>query len=444
MSAPGLPADIAAARRYDGTEAFERHLLFPSFRAALGARRGDESIYLRAYSGGRRQADWKFADYERRVRAFARRLAVEFDVAPGDRILVGLANSGQALVVYGALLALGAVPVPVNPAEKAEFLDFVATDCAAVGIAHDALLSAPIPERLNFSIEITDDLAAVADDGWAWDGLAEPALADPALIIYTSGTTGRSKGVVLDHGNLLINVEATRRLHDMAPGHVHMTVLPLFHVNAFCFSFLTPLYSGARLVLNRGFFLPDFWRIAETEGVNVVSAVPPVVRHLIDDRRDLGAEAVPASLRYFVSAAAPLSADDVARFRTRYGLRIAQAYGLSETVNFSLTVPPGVDDATYDAVMGATPRPSAGTAVFGNEVEIMGEDGNLLGEGAEGEIVIRGWNVMQGYHANPEGNAAAFAGGWFHTGDKGMWRTAGGCAFRLHHRPVERDREARR
>lgn len=420
------------ARLWRGEEGRVRSLIAPDMRSLVDARSAQPGIFLRCYSGGRRQAEWSFATFAAAARGFARRLADIHGVRAGDRVLVATGNTDATCVAYAALWSMGAISVLVNPAELDDFAGFVAEDCQPV-----LLLTARVPggsgDGLGCPKLLVDDAvladAASGGQGSAWPDGPAPDADTPALIVYTSGTTGRSKGVVLDHGNLLINAEATRRMHAMDAGHVHMGVLPLFHVNAMNFSFLSTLYAGSRLVLNRAFFLPEFWSVIEREGAQVASLVPLIIQQLLDDRRTIGAGQVPASLRYVTSAAAPLSSHQLRGFMDRYGLRVMQSYGLSETVNFSLITPPDLDDTTYARIMLDEDRPASGTPVFGNEVDAMDAEGGLLGPRREGELVVRGWNVMQGYWQAPEANAYAFRSGRFHTGDLGWWQEVDGRRF---------------
>lgn len=134
---------------------------------------------------------------------------------------------------------------------------------------------------------------------------------------------------------------------------------------------------------------------------------------------------LPDSLRYFVSAAAPLSNSLLRRFVRATGVRVLQGYGLSETTNFSTTVPADLSEQVYREVALDADLPSVGVPLYGNEVETLFPDGKPCGEGVVGEICMRGHNVMLGYEGRQDLTAEAFAGGWFHSGDLGYWARAG-------------------
>ena len=153
-----------------------------------------------------------------------------------------------------------------------------------------------------------------------------------------------------------------------------------------------------------------------------MSSTPQIVNLLNSDLREFDIHQFP-ELKYFVSASAPLSCFDVETFMKKYKVRINQAYGLSETVNFSLSIPPTLSQDTYNKVMLLNSPPSAGSPVFGNSVEIMDiKSSTILQEGQTGEIVIRGWNVFNGYLDNELETQLAFRYQYFHTGDIGHFK----------------------
>lgn len=394
------------------------YLQYQNFRSLLESHKENKEIYCRHYSGGRLVKELSFAGLVCDAFALAQKLTSDYGMEPGDCVVVQLGNRDTALVAHCALLALGAVAVPVDPAIAPDDLAYILVDSEAKGLLTTNGKTAP----QGWKGAVIQEQAIVR--GQAGCCSLETPFPDRetfAVIVYTSGTTGKPKGVCLTQGNLLANLEATRRVHSMDAGSVHMAVLPLFHVNAFCFSFLTTLYCGARLVLNRSFYPAEFWNIVHREAVQVVSVVPTIIQMLIDDRRNLHAKDVPGNLAYMVTAAAPLSRVQARAFHERYGIRIIQAYGLSEAVNFSLTVPVELNDEDYRKFFLDRSPPPAGCPVFGNEVEVVRPDGVLCEEGETGEVVLRGFNVMRGYLNKPQATAEAFRDGWFHTGDLG-WR----------------------
>lgn len=397
---------------------------WPTLRRLIDSCAGDTRPWMAAYSGSRKVCALDFHTYRLAVRGLAGYLQRTAGIDVGDRVIVSLPNLAMTPVVHGALFYLGATAVPLPPAETRAYADRIATLSGARLAIHSEKATA-VPDLEKVIVE--------NDDPLRWAAEAPPERLSPitpltlATIVFTSGTTGNPKGVTLAHDNWLVNGWSMVLCRHMTPGHGHMAVLPMYHVNALGFSLVGTLLSRARLILNNGVNPLAFWTVARAERADTVSVSPSVLRLLLemqrDDRPDTG------DVRRFVSAAAALSHDLVRSFEARFGLPIFQGYGLAEATNFSLGVPSHCSDAVRRAAMHEDIRPSAGTPVWGSHVEIMRDDGHICGPGESGEIVVRGPSVMQGYLDNPRANEEAFAGGWLHTGDLASYRMIGGSRF---------------
>ncbi len=409
----------ATARTWQGQSRPEGTAGWRTLRDLILARADDSRPWLRFYSGQRLLAELTFADYTALVSGHAAHYAETLGIGPGVPVLVTLPNSPAMLVACGALLCLGAVIVPVTPEETLAYKAQVAESVGAhllIGPPGDA-----VPAGLTLvAIEDVPTAPRAATPPPA------PALDDtsPAVVIFTSGTTGLPKGVVQEHGAWLVNTRALVMLHQMGPAHVHMAILPLFHVNAFGFSFLGTLMAGARLVLTRQIHAPSFWKIVRQEDVAVVSVAPPALKLLLDFRRSR--EPVqPGGLRYVVSAASALSQDLVKRWMDETGVPVYQGYGLSEATNFNLTLPPDLPPEAYGRLMLEADPPSAGCPLWAHTFAILDEAGQPCDAGVVGEICLRSWSVSRGYLHAPEANAELFRDGWLHSGDLGWWEPVG-------------------
>lgn len=392
---------------------FEAELGASSFRCLIDSLSGNQATYIKYYRFGQLRDGLTFDEYRGRVQALAAHLAVSANIEKGCRVVLVVDNKLQALLCYGALLYLGAVLVPVDPSLPLGEIE-------------------KIQRKVRARLAMTDKARGLNDE-WVLSEnhfqaapsvrrLGTTALGDPAAIFFTSGTTGHSKGAVLSVGNLLINAAATQRLHAMQPQHVHMNVLPVFHVNGFHFSFVSTLYSGSKLILQQNFFPFTFWKDSAENKVDVASLVPTLLQVLCQDKR---VHACPEFPRYVVTAASPLSARQAAAFQAKFHVRLIQSYGLSEAVNFSLSMPPTGGSPEQDASVNRPP--SVGTPVFGNEVAVLDvQTGKRLGENEIGELVVRGFNVMQGYLDDPDATDKVFKWGWLHTGDLGFFETVNG------------------
>lgn len=390
---------------------------FTSFREMLLSR-SDNGPFLRLYQGPDKISDVTFAGYQESVLATAGIFRTEYGIKSGDRIALLLGNSMEAYVAYAALLFLEAVLVPLNPDESDRFLNYVTNHAQArlllFSDAFAAKAQSVVCPKVHFQIPEVRGTTDPLEQERGSNGFASPA-----AIFYTSGTTGDPKGVLLTQGNIFANIEGTRRISGLHGDSVLMSPLPLFHVNAFSFSFILPLYLGCQIVRQESFFLPAFWKIVREEKVEVLSLVPSVIHALNLDIRtvDIG------SLQFVISAASALHRATLVEFLDKFKVPICQAYGLSETVNFTLFTPPQLSAAAYQKIYFAEDSPPAGVPVWGNEVAVLGTEGSpILVEGEVGEIVVRGWNVFSGYFCNPQASDACLRGGYFHTGDLGFFR----------------------
>jgi acyl-CoA synthetase (AMP-forming)/AMP-acid ligase II len=229
---------------------------------------------------------------------------------------------------------------------------------------------------------------------------------DHALLMYTSGTTGKPKGVVHSHSSLLAGGWTTAVAHGLSGDDRGFCVLPIYHINGLCVTVMGALVSGGSLVMVSKFSASKFWsQVAEGEAT-WFSVVPTIISHLLHGAADLQKG---TRLRFGRSASSALVIETQSAFETRFGVPIIETMGLTETAAQILSnpLPPGVRK------IGS---PGVG---IGNDVHIMAADLTEAPRGTEGEIAVRGPNVMREYLSNPEATAATFAGDWLRTGDLG-------------------------
>jgi acyl-CoA synthetase (AMP-forming)/AMP-acid ligase II len=196
--------------------------------------------------------------------------------------------------------------------------------------------------------------------------------------------------------------------YDLGPEDASLLVMPLFHVHGLIGVCLSTLHSGGTLVIEPRFSAGRFWRDALEHSVTWYSAVPTIHQVLV--QRADGDGAPRGALRFIRSCSAPLAPATMRVLEDRFETPVLQAYGMTEAAHqvASNPLPP----------LGRLPG-TVGLAT-GGEVAVLDESGDPLAAGVPGEVAIRGPNVMGGYHRNPDANKAAFANGWFRTGDQGF------------------------
>jgi long-chain acyl-CoA synthetase len=385
----------------------------------LSSCRGDSASYLKFYSGSRLIREYSYDEFASLCEKLATYLFQNYGIHRNEKVLIKLGNSDTALLSYAALMLLGAVIVPVSPSSSYEDIAFIYEDTNAT-LMITSQEENFVCREFVFHEAFVEDLKHLQLAEMIY---VQSCKSDVALLVYTSGTTSNPKGVMLTYQNLFANAQAVTHHHQMDQHHIHMCVLPLFHVNAWNFSFFATLYSKSKLILNRNFYLPNFWSIVEKEKVNVVSAVPKIIRLLLQDTRTIETNKL-THLAYFTSAAAPLSTVDAKHFYERFAIPVLQGYGMSEAVNFSLTMPIGLDRCEYEKLLTEEPL-SVGIALGCNEVKIVDKNGKEVSEGVVGEVAVCGDNVMQGYYHNFAATQESLKQGVLHTGDRGFFRYKG-------------------
>nr|WBO78702.1 4-coumarate--CoA ligase family protein [Streptomyces sp. SBE_14.2] len=236
---------------------------------------------------------------------------------------------------------------------------------------------------------------------------------DTAALPYSSGTTGVPKGVMLTHRQIATNLVQLDAAVTAGPGERVLAVLPFFHIYGLTALMNAPLRKGATVVVLPRFELDTFLAAIEKHRITALYVAPPIVlalaKHPAVDNYDL------SSLKYLISAAAPLDAELAAACSRRLNLPpIGQAYGMTE-------LSPGTHVVPLEAMSEAPPG-TVGKLIAGTEMRIVSLDdpGKDLGVGEAGEILIRGPQVMKGYLGHPDDTASLIdPDGWLHTGDVG-------------------------
>ncbi|PRA00349.1 long-chain fatty acid--CoA ligase [Arthrobacter sp. MYb224] len=356
------------------------------------------------------------------TRAYAGALR-DLGIQQEDRVAVLIPNVTDFARVYYAILSLGAIAVPIHALLKKQEIAYVLEDSAAkllicaapllgegaagAELAGAKVLSVLAPPELE--TDRLEDRAASADPIRTYEPQHPENI---ATILYTSGTTGTPKGALGTH---LALIEQTSTLLlgtiDMRPGDKLFGGLPLFHTFGQTAVLNTGFRAGAELVLLPKFTAKDALDLVLDQEIDLFFGVPTMYVALLEAGKQRSDK--PTKLRYAVSGGASLPVAVLNAFEARFGARIHEAYGLTETS----------PAATFNH-LGREPRPGTiGTPIWGVEVEIADpaypNEIRLLPRGELGELVIRGHNLFSGYLNRPDATAEAVVDGWFRTGDLG-------------------------
>ncbi|MBT4889248.1 MAG: malonyl-CoA synthase [Rhodospirillales bacterium] len=336
-------------------------------------------------------------------------------VEPGDRVVVQVEKSAEAVALYLACLRVGAIYIPLNTAYTSAELDYFVGDakprvlvCAShvlnelQGIAE----THGVARVLSLGADGTGSLMSALVDTVVDDNVAQCAGSDIAAILYTSGTTGRSKGAMLSHDNLASNAVALHKMWGFVPGDVLLHALPIYHVHGLFVALHCALLNGSKV-----WFLPKFdieTVLALLPKSTVMMGVPTFyVRLLGDQRFD---RSLSEHMRLFVAGSAPLLAETFSEFEDRTGQRILERYGMTEAGM--------ITSNPYNSDNGARIAGSVGYPLHGVEARVCDDGGVELPRGEPGTLEIKGPNVFSGYWQNPEKTALEFRDdGFFITGD---------------------------
>jgi acyl-CoA synthetase (AMP-forming)/AMP-acid ligase II len=362
-----------------------------------------------------------YGELEHAIRSLAGGLAAA-GFGRGDVLALMAPNGPEyAVVFHGAAMAGGTVTT-INPAYTqaevhhqladsgarilvtiAPLADMAARACGGTAVTEVYLLGEAGEAGGTMPVR---PLSALAGAPLAVHVPVGPG--DVVALPYSSGTTGLSKGVMLTHKNLVANVAQTLGAIPSAPDERLMAVLPFFHIYGMQCMMNCGLRAGATVVTLPRFDLEQFLRAHQDYRITRSFVAPPIVlalaRHPLVDSFDL------SQLRLVNSGAAPLKAELAAECSKRLGCEVVQGYGMTELSPVSHLTPPGW---FKPGSVGVT-APGTQTRIVDPVTEAD------LGTGEEGEIWVRGPQVMTGYLNNPQATAATVdADRWLHTGDLG-------------------------
>ena len=364
-------------------------------------------------------------------------------VGAGDRVAYLLPNIPEMLVAHFAVPLAGGVLVPINTRLAPPEIQYILAHCGAKVLVVDAALhdrvasvmadlpdlrqvvtvldpvsgAEPLPQVAG--IDYAELCALGNDDPLPWTVADERSTIS---INYTSGTTGRPKGVMYHHRGAYLNSlgEIIHSRHMFRTRY--LWTLPMFHCNGWCTTWAVTAIGGTHVCL-RAVDADVIWDLLDKEGITHLNGSPTVLVSIASSPRvhTLDHEVV-------VTTAGAAPSPTVISTMGGIGATVVHVYGLTETYG-PYTVCEvqdgwdGLDNRVRSKLLarqGVGMVVTDGVRVVDEQMCDVPRDGMTLGE-----VVMRGNNVMKGYFADPEGTAEAFRGGWFHSGDLGVWHPDG-------------------
>ena len=362
-------------------------------------------------------------------------------VEPGDRVAYLLPNVPEMLVAHFAVPLAGAVLVAINTRLSTDEVRYILDHSGAKVLVVDAALY-PVVAPVAGELKTVEEIITVVDPANPGDGIGSGVRYDDLLargndgplswtvedelgtlsINYTSGTTGKPKGVMYHHRGAHLNSfgEIVHSAH--TPDSVYLWTLPMFHCNGWCTPWALTAIGGTHVCLRevRGDVI---WALIKEHRVTHLNGAPTVVTTIL---RAPEAEHLDYQL-VITTAGAPPSPTTILAMEEK-GFRIVHVYGLTETygpysVNQYQRAWDGLEPeerAALQARQGVGMVCADRLRVVDDAMRDVPADGTTMGE-----IVMRGNNVMKGYHEDLDGTEKSFAGGWFHSGDLGVMHPDG-------------------
>lgn len=356
------------------------------------------------------------------VNRFASGLANKMGLSKGDVVAIQSSNTVEYVITVLACWKIGVAVTPLNPALKPDEIHYQLDNSEAKCFIYEGYIADKAREALKslerkikkviFSgTKENDELEfnEVYDEQPLQNASVPVTLDSIALIVYTSGTTGKPKGVLLTHSNIIEMAKMQIKALKLTENDRSFVILPLFHVNAFMFKFISVLMVGGSMVIRKKFVLEEFLPCIDRYQPTFTSAVPTIYGLLANLPEGEEKKYDLSSLRFGICGAAPVSVTLFEKFESRYPFKLIEGWGLSE----------GTCATTLNPLDGKRKIGSIGRVLEGQELKVVDDNGVEVPIGEKGELIVKGPNVMKGYLKREEATKETIKDGWLYTGDIG-------------------------
>lgn len=365
------------------------------------------------------QGEVSYADLAHRTASLASGLAA-LSVSPGDHVAMLLPNGVAWAETCIAIVRAGAIAVPIGIDSTMPEIGYRLSDSGCVAVVTIDALAPVVTDlkqatpSLRHIISIGGEIAGTHCFAKLASGAADPEFKDctdidqASFLIYTSGTTGQPKGVRLSCRSMLwVTAACWAPIVGLNEDDVILAALPLFHSYALNLCVLSVLATGATIHLMNRYSTSEALALLSTGQFTLFPGVPTMFHYLMESCVEGVPAGIPA-LRACISAGAILPAAQGRAFEAQFGVPLLDGYGITETSTM----------VTMNPASGPRPPGSCGLGLPGLGVRIVDPATSRdCDPGEEGELIVRGPNVMLGYHNKPDETERALRGGWYHSGD---------------------------
>ena len=343
----------------------------------------------------------------------------------------GLSNKDRAAIVLpngpymaSSFLAISSYmsAAPLNPSYKSEEYEFYLKDLNPKIVLVEKNSDNPVVDvakKLKIELcEINPEKDGPSGIFNIYENETEYSLPDEndeSLVLHTSGTTSRPKIVPLTNKNIFSSAENISKSLNLSESDHCLNIMPLFHIHGLIAILASSMKAGASVCASNGFNAIKFLDLAKSEKINWYSGVPTMHQTILLRARRNSEIAKELKLRLIRSSSASLPPAVFKDLNDVFNCPVIEAYGMTEATHqmTSNPLPPKQQKAGFVGLPA------------GPEVCIMNENGDVLKQGEEGEVCIKGENVTLGYDNNEEANKTSFTNGWFRTGDQGYFDKEG-------------------
>lgn len=345
-------------------------------------------------------------------------------IKKGDTIAVMCKNSPYFFDFWFGCAAIGAILLPINTASTVRELQYLLEHSDSKGFIFEESLTTEKHMKMVTSLPLY--VLQKLSTEWANERLSiechshniHVSAFDVCAIMYTSGTTAKPKGVLITHENYLFAGHSAVLYQGLSPEDRYLVFLPLFHVNSQYYTSMAMLVVGGTIILLERFRSSTFWSDIERFKPTVSSFVATIIKFLLELPPDPYENS--HSIRQ-VGYGLFVKRQDVETFETRFGIKLYQWYGLTESVTTNIVTP------LYEK-MPADPETdilAIGKSGLGQQVKIVDKYLNEVANHTTGQILVKSPSLMKGYYKNESESNKTIQNGWLHTGDNGYCNDEG-------------------
>src|SRR3989344_1421574 len=334
----------------------------------------------------------------------------------GDRIALAFRNSPALLIWSWAAWATGIVTVPMDTKrDTPELYEYkINLNKAKVLILERGIQTNKLP-GVRIKVHTEFKVASAANVVW------EKGLSNQALVLFTPGTTGHPKGAKLTLENLIVNANGIREWLHIGDEDRFLVNLPLHHINSTTFCLAT-LLAGGSIAIPPNYSNSHFWAQMARTGATITSIVQSILFDQLSREKEYAMVKDTVKLNRIQIGSAPVIAQTVQEFMRKFGISLYQGYGHTETALRVTGVPMDIPKSLYEQLIEEN---SIGVPMKWADLQVSDENGKFLNEGDDGEPVVKGPAVMEGYL----GREPAFLDAYFLTGDVGRFKIIEGRRY---------------